>query len=244
MTKRQLTGGVIWLAAVALAVLESLSNLQTAYSVVPVAARPYMPVGTIFAFTIALWLLREPSSEVDGVLYRENLAHRQKIAALETQLIVGQPREISQEQRQKIALRLQAGMAVVQSKHHYASTLFFPVTIYALSNAPDSLPLARAIETILQFAFVPTIEADNYSRAHSIDDREGLIVLLPSRNSETGRNMSLVEELRREAGQLIVDSFVSEGFAMTLDTSKYYTPKITVLVGRRPLDRATDKRVQ
>lgn len=197
----------------------------------PADLRVYWPLLMIAGFACALWAVGTIDDKVDGVIYRENIAHRRRIETLEAQLAQSQPRDIAREKRGRIAQRIEAGVLALKPGVKYQT--FWPVTIYALSNAADTAHLARAIHSVLQFSFAPEIEEDDYSQMYSAEDWRGIVLFEPPRIVSEGHNLYASEERRSKAAQLIVDAFCAEGVEVTRSETRYRTTKITILVGAR-----------
>jgi len=96
-------------------VVAVLSNMQTVGSYIAPPLRPYLAIVPALCFVFALLVIRH-SQEVppDGVLYRENMEHRRRIAKLDTHVaeLEGklQFRRLSEEQMRTIAHIVRKGL--------------------------------------------------------------------------------------------------------------------------------------
>jgi len=95
-------------------VVAIVGNLQTVEPFMPAAVRPYLTLIPAVMFVLALLASKQSEAPIDGVLYRENIKHRARIAELEAQ-IEGlearlQPRRLSDEQIATISSIVRKGL--------------------------------------------------------------------------------------------------------------------------------------
>lgn len=191
----------------------------------PASLRDTWPLVMIGGFACALWAVGRADEKIDGVLYRENIAHRKKIETLEKQLAEVQPRDISLETRAKIADRIDAGYPPLWDRRN---AHYWKVVLYPLSSGPDSTHLARAIESVLEQRFDVEIgEEPAYYTAFLGEHWEGITLLEPQKFPGEPY------EHREKCARLIADAFTAEGVVIVPGESQYRISEITIVIGSR-----------